>query len=77
MIPIKHQSIDGFRISGNWAIQSKLLQRSYSQLTTADLEFEIGHEQTLIQKIGNKLKIKQGTVIDIINKNRYRKFRLL
>ncbi|MBL0744577.1 hypothetical protein [Chryseolinea lacunae] len=34
--------IEVFTITGDWAMQSKLLKLKYAQLTDADLKFETG-----------------------------------
>jgi hypothetical protein len=57
-----------FKITGDWKIQSTLLQEKFAQLTDADLKFEQGKEEDLLGRIGTKLKKKRGEVINIIRK---------
>ena len=57
-----------FKITGNWEAQSKQLKEKFSQLTDADLKFEIGKENELLSRMETKLNKKREEVIDIINK---------
>jgi hypothetical protein len=56
----------GFKITGDWTIQSKELKNYFSQLTDDDLYFEEGREEDLIRRIGNKLGKKREEVIGIL-----------
>jgi hypothetical protein len=38
----KNKTTESFKITGNWATQSKELKSKFSQLTDADLKFETG-----------------------------------
>jgi len=57
-----------FKVTGNWAVQSKLLKEKFSQLTDADLKFEIGKENELLTRVETRLKKKREEVINIIKK---------
>lgn len=64
----KENVSEDFKISGDWAAQSKILQEKFSQLTDADLKFEAGKEEDLLKKIETRLKKKRDEVINIIKK---------
>ncbi len=46
---------DPFKITGNWADQSKQLKSKFSQLTDADLKFEAGQESELLSRVESRL----------------------
>jgi uncharacterized protein YjbJ (UPF0337 family) len=58
-----------FKITGNWADQSKNLKHKYSELTDADLKFEKGKEDELLQKLQKRLLKDREEVIKIIKKS--------
>lgn len=58
-----------FKITGDWAIQSKILKNKYSQLTEADLKFESGKESDLLKRMETRLNKKRQEVIDIIEES--------
>jgi hypothetical protein len=66
----KKQNIpkEGFKITGDWSIQSKKLQLKYAQLTDADLKFETGKEEDLLKRIETRLNKKREEVVNIIKK---------
>jgi hypothetical protein len=55
-----------FKITGNWADQSKVLKTKFSQLTDADLKFEPGKENELLKKVETRLNKNREEVINII-----------
>ncbi len=59
---------ESFKISGNWTKQSEQLKDKFSQLTDADLKFEPGKENELLQRVETRLNKKREEVINIINK---------
>jgi hypothetical protein len=59
---------EDFKVNGNWDTQAKLLKEKFSQLTDADLKFEIGKEEDLLKRIETRLKKKREEVINIISK---------
>lgn len=59
---------DGFKITGNWADQSKELKSKYGQLTDSDLKFEAGKENELLGRMETRLGKKRDEVINIIKK---------
>ena len=59
---------ESFKISGNWAKQSVQLKEKFEQLTDADLKFEPGKENELLQRVETRLNKKRDEVINIINK---------
>lgn len=64
----REKSTEPFKITGNWDVQSKQLKEKYSQLTDADLKFEAGKENELLNRVENKLNKKREEVINIIKK---------
>ena len=59
---------ESFKITGNWAEQSKQLKTKYAQLTDADLKFETGKEKDLLNRMATRLNKNQEEVISIIKK---------
>jgi hypothetical protein len=62
------KTTESFKITGNWATQSKELKSKYAQLTDADLKFEVGKENDLLQRVETRLNKKREEVINIIKK---------
>lgn len=62
-----------FKITGDWAEQSKHLKEKFSQLTDTDLKFEAGKENDLIGRLETKLNKKRDEVINIIKKGQPQK----
>lgn len=65
----ENKSMEEFKITGNWADQSKQLQDKFAQLTDADLKFEAGKENELLKRIETRLNKKREEVINIIRKS--------
>jgi hypothetical protein len=63
-----NKTAESFKITGNWANQSKELKSKYAQLTDADLKFEAGKENDLLQRVETRLNKKREEVINIIKK---------
>ena len=61
-----HEKAEGFKIT-NWDESSKKLKDQFSQLTDADLKFETGQENDLLNRIEKRINKKRSEVIDIIN----------
>lgn len=59
---------EGFKIT-NWDESSKKLKEQFSQLTDADLKFEPGKENDLLNRIETRINKKRSEVIDMINKH--------
>lgn len=59
---------EAFKITGNWADQSKVLQDKFAQLTDEDLKFESGKENELLKRVETRLNKKREEVINIIRK---------
>jgi len=55
-----------FRITGDWAKQSRELKLLYSQLTDEDLKFEPGKENELVNRIEKRLHKKRTDVIALL-----------
>ena len=62
------QSTEPFKMTGNWTNQSLLLQDKFAQLTDADLRFEEGKEEELLDRIEARIHKKRDEVINIIKK---------
>ncbi|MDO5637066.1 MAG: hypothetical protein Q4G18_07425 [Myroides sp.] len=58
----------GFKIT-NWDESSKKLKEQFSQLTDADLKFEPGKEDELLNRIEKRINKRRSEVIDMINKH--------
>lgn len=58
-----------FTITGNWALQTEQLKKKYPQLTDADLKFETGQEDQLVQRVVARLNKNQEHVIAILKGN--------
>lgn len=63
-----NKSVEPFKVVGNWDAQAKHLKDKFSQLTDADLKFEIGKETDLLNRIQTRLKKNREDVIEIIKK---------
>ncbi|HTL81280.1 MAG TPA: hypothetical protein VL651_06230 [Bacteroidia bacterium] len=59
---------EAFKVTGDWAIQSRQLKEKFSQLTDSDVKFEEGKENELLSRIENRLNKKREEVISIIRK---------
>lgn len=59
---------EGFKIT-NWNESSKKLKEQFSQLTDADLKFEPGKEDELLNRIEKRINKRRSEVIDMINKH--------
>jgi len=57
-----------FKVIGDWSVQSKQLKEKFSQLTDADLKFEVGKENDLLTRVETRLNKKREEVINIIRK---------
>ena len=62
------KSSEPFKMTGNWINQSLLLQDKFAQLTDADLRFEEGKEEELLDRIEARIHKKRDEVINIIRK---------
>jgi major membrane immunogen (membrane-anchored lipoprotein) len=57
-----------FKIDGNWNEQAKALQKEFSQLSDADLEFQDGKEEELLKRVETRLSKSRKEVIELITK---------
>jgi hypothetical protein len=57
-----------FKITGNWATQSKMLQEKFPQLTDEDVKFEPGKENDLITRLEQRLNKKSPEIMNILKK---------
>ncbi|MEQ8925054.1 MAG: hypothetical protein RLO81_04530 [Fulvivirga sp.] len=57
-----------FTITGNWDEQSKNLKRRFSELTDADLVFEKGEENDLVNRLVAKLNRESNEIKSILRK---------
>lgn len=62
------RTTEDFKITGNWKDQSKALKGKFSQLTDADLIFETGKENDLLNRLETRLNKGREEVINIIKK---------
>ena len=64
----QNKTAETFKITGNWANQSKELKGKFSQLTDEDLKFETGKEHELLKRVETRLNKNREEVINIIKK---------
>jgi len=64
----KNKILEAPKIGAEWEQKSKLLRRRFPQLQPADLKFDRGNENDLLERIESKLKKTRAEVIEIINK---------
>jgi hypothetical protein len=62
-----------FKVTGNWNEQSKQLKAKFSTLTDADLKFETGKEEELLERIESRLDKSREEVISILKKGQQAK----
>ncbi|AZA99375.1 hypothetical protein EG359_07060 [Chryseobacterium joostei] len=55
-----------FKITKDWATQSKQLREKFSTLTDYDLKLEEGKEKEMLERIGNRLRKNREEVLNII-----------
>lgn len=72
MKPVKKQN--AFEIPSDWDVKAKLLRRRFPQLTQSDLEFKKNEENSLLQRIEDRLGIKRDEVIELIKNTIPNKF---
>lgn len=65
---IPQKPAESFTMLGNWETQSTQLQEKFPQLTTADLKFEAGKEDDLLQRVSTRLNKNREEIINIIRK---------
>ncbi len=68
MYTTKQKKDEPFKMSGNWDNQARILKEKFPQLTDADLKFETGKENDLLQRIETRVNKKREEVINIIRK---------
>jgi hypothetical protein len=64
----KNKPAVAFKITGNWADQSKDLKNKFPQLTDSDLKFETGKENELLNRMETRLHKNREEVVNIIKK---------
>ena len=60
-----------FKVTGNWGIQASRLKEKFSQLTDADLKFEVDQEEDLLKRLEARLNKKRDEVIHLIQSEDY------
>lgn len=63
-----NKATDAFKISGDWKRQADNLKGKFPQITDADLKFETGREDDLLERVEARLHKKREEVITIIKK---------
>ena len=63
-----NQAVEGFKLTSEWASQSKKLQAKHTQLTDADLKCESGKENEMLTRVGSRLNKNREEVITLIKK---------
>lgn len=69
MDKVQDKAQEGFKISGNWDKQTKVLKEKFPSLTDSDLKFESGKEDELVSRVGARLNKKNDEVINILKKD--------
>jgi uncharacterized protein YjbJ (UPF0337 family) len=64
----QEKNIEPFKMTGNWNNQAQLLQEKFAQLTDADLIYEEGKEEELLDRIEARIHKKREEVINILKK---------
>lgn len=64
----QNKPAEAFKITGNWANQSKELKSKYSQLTDSDLKFETGKQDEMLKRVQTRLNKSHDEVVNIIRK---------
>ena len=60
------EQTDSFIITGNWDRLSRQLKKKYCHLTPADMKFEKGQEEKLLERMMARLNKTRSEVIWII-----------
>ena len=55
-----------FKVTGDWAKQSKTLKETFKNLTDADLKLETGKEHDLLSRIQSRLSKTRDEVIKLL-----------
>ena len=63
-----NKGLEVFKISGDWKRQADKLKDKFPQLTDADLKFQSGREDDLLERVEARLHKKREEVINIIRK---------
>jgi hypothetical protein len=63
-----NKGAEAFKITGDWAVQSKALQVKYPLLTDADLACVAGKESELIARVETRLSKKHDEVVSLLRK---------
>lgn len=56
-----------FKVTGNWADQSKELRSKFSQLTDADVRLEDGKEEEMLNRVTTRLNKDREEVISLLS----------
>lgn len=62
----KDKPAEAFKITGNWSVQARQLKAKFSTLTDADLLFEKGKENELLNRVEKRLSKNREDVITMI-----------
>lgn len=62
----KNTSGETFTITEDWGKLAKYLKEKFPELSDADLKFETGGEDDLLQRLTTKLNKSRGEVITVI-----------
>jgi hypothetical protein len=67
MMSTKAKVTEKFTITGDWTKLAKLLKEKYSQVTDADLKFETGMEDELLNRLQRRLSRNRDGIIEVLN----------
>jgi hypothetical protein len=62
------KSNEPFKITGDWAAQSKALREKYPSLTEADVKLEAGKDNEMLKRVEARLNKGRQEVQNIIRK---------
>jgi hypothetical protein len=61
-----NNNAETFKVTGDWAAQSKNLKERFTTLTDADLKYEPGKEIDLLKRVENRLNKDRAAVLSIL-----------
>jgi hypothetical protein len=61
-----NNNAENFKVTGDWAGQSKNLKERFSSLTDSDLKYEPGKENDMVKRIETRLNKDRAAVLSIL-----------
>ena len=63
----KNNTPENFKITGDWAAQSKTLKSKFNLLTDSDLQREAGKDHEVLDRVQKRLSKSREEAIRIVN----------